>query len=101
MCADMRTSNPVLCAVALISIAACEGRPGNVPASDVDALRSTDAALTEAIASKDLERIVAFYADDASILPVAEPLVSGRDAIRKEWGHVLSIPARALGKIAM
>ena len=64
-------SNPVRCAVALISIAACEG-PGNVQAVDVDALRSTDAALTEAVASKDLERIVAFCADDASILPVAE-----------------------------
>jgi uncharacterized protein (TIGR02246 family) len=88
----MRISNPIFCAVALISIAACEGRPGNVQAASVDALRSTDAALTEAVASKDLERIVAFYADDASILPVAEPMVSGRDAIRKEWGNILSIP---------
>ena len=58
----------------------------------MDALRSTDAALTEAVTKKDLERIVAFYASDASILPVAQPIVTGGHAIREEWGHILSIP---------
>jgi uncharacterized protein (TIGR02246 family) len=47
--------------------------------------------LTEAVANKDLDRLVAFYADDASILPVAQPTVTGRQAIREEWEQILSI----------
>jgi uncharacterized protein (TIGR02246 family) len=58
----------------------------------LDALRFTDEALTEAIADKNLERIVSFYADDASILPVQEPIVTGREAIREEWEQALAIP---------
>jgi ketosteroid isomerase-like protein len=92
VCAGMRTFNAVLCAVTLISIAACERRPGDLRAADVDALRSTDAGLTEAVKNKDLERIVAFYAHDASILPVAQPMITGGQAIREEWEHLLSIP---------
>ena len=92
MCAGMRAFNLVLCAVALISIAACERRTGDLRAADVDALRSTDAALTEAVKNEDLERIVTFYAHDASILPVAEPMVTGRQAVREEWEQILSIP---------
>lgn len=92
MRAGMGTFNPVLCAVALIGIAACEGRPGNGGTADVDALRSADAALSEAVANKNLEHIVAHYAHDASIPPVAEPIVTGRQAVREEWEHILSIP---------
>jgi ketosteroid isomerase-like protein len=54
----------------------------------LDALRSTDEALTEVIADKNLERIVSFYAADASILPVQEPIVSGKEAIRDEWSKL-------------
>jgi ketosteroid isomerase-like protein len=65
---------------------------GDVRVADVDALRSADAALTEAVRKKDLERIVAFYADNASILPMQEPMVIGRQAIQEQWKNLLSIP---------
>lgn len=58
----------------------------------MESLRTADTALQQAIAAKDLDRTVSFYAPDASLLPVAEPLVTGTDAIRKEWAHIFSIP---------
>ena len=55
-------------------------------------LKSADAELTKAVTSRDLERIVAIYADDAILLPAAEPTVTGKAAIREEWQHILGIP---------
>src|SRR5262249_30205839 len=77
---------------ALIGTAACEEHQRAGLAADLEALRSRDAALTKAVADKDLERILEFYADDASILPMEEPIASGKQAIRREWSHILRIP---------
>jgi uncharacterized protein (TIGR02246 family) len=79
-------------AFALIGTVACEVHQRADLATDLEALRSKDAALTKAVADKDLERILEFYADDASILPMEEPIVSGKQAIRREWSHILGIP---------
>jgi uncharacterized protein (TIGR02246 family) len=51
--------------------------------------------VTAAIAARDPERTVAFYADDAVVMPVAEPIVEGRAAILEEWRHVFGIPGYA------
>ena len=51
-----------------------------------------DAAMQKAVADKDLDLIVSFYADDAVLLPTAEPIVVGKPAIRDEWRHILAIP---------
>jgi uncharacterized protein (TIGR02246 family) len=88
----LRILKPVLCVAALIGTASCESQKGDRQAAELEALRSTDAALTSAVAAKDLERILEFYAADTSILPVAEPIVTGREAIREEWAHILAIP---------
>ena len=55
-------------------------------------VRAADAAITKAVEAKDLDGILAHYADDAVMLPTAEPLISGRAAIREEWQHILAIP---------
>ena len=47
----------------------------------VSELRVADSSVTAAIAAHDAARTAAFYADDAVIMPVAEPLVEGRAAI--------------------
>jgi uncharacterized protein (TIGR02246 family) len=90
MCQAKRTFDLVLCAVAIIGVTACQG--GDTREADLKALRSTDARLSRAVADKDLERTLEFYASDASILPVAEPIVTGRQAIRAEWEHIFQIP---------
>lgn len=55
-------------------------------------LRAADASMQEAVTARDLEAILAHYADDAVLLPAAEPKVEGRAALRAEWQHVLAIP---------
>ena len=60
--------------------------------AEVDALRALDNDLSKAVTNRDLEQIVSFYAEDATLLPTAEPSIHGKDAIRDEWKHILSIP---------
>ena len=55
-------------------------------------VRAADAAVSQAVTSKNLDAIVAHYADDALLLPTAEPMIRGKDAIREEWEHILAIP---------
>lgn len=57
-----------------------------------DTLRALDIQLQNAITDGDLERIMSFYAEDAVLLPAAEPLIEGKEAIRDEWAHILTIP---------
>ena len=79
--------------LAILSIlAGCNRAPANDSTADVIAVRAADSALQQAIEARDLDRIVAFYADDALLLPTAEPLISGKAAIREEWTHLLAIP---------
>ena len=61
-------------------------------AADERAVRVADSSLAAAVEAKDADRTASFYADDAVQLPVAEPLVSGRAAIREEWAKVYGIP---------
>ena len=55
-------------------------------------VRAADAAVTRAVTTKNLDGIMAYYADDAVLLPAAEPMVEGKAAIRDEWQHILAIP---------
>ena len=81
---------------AALLIAACGGDDRRTAAASSDAvatLGAADSALQVTIAARDAERTAAFYADDAVLLPVAEPIVEGRAAIQDEWRHVFGIPA--------
>jgi uncharacterized protein (TIGR02246 family) len=64
-------------------------------AADERAIRAADSALTAAVVAKDADRTAALYAEDAVLLPVAEPLIEGRAAIREEWAKVNGIPGLA------
>lgn len=39
-----------------------------------------------------LRRSMLFYADDAVLMPTAEPVVRGKAAITEEWKHIFAIP---------
>ncbi|HXG81676.1 MAG TPA: DUF4440 domain-containing protein [Sphingomicrobium sp.] len=58
----------------------------------MSAVKAADAALQLAVAAKDLDKIMVHYADDAMLMPAAEPAITGKAAITAEWKHVLSIP---------
>ena len=54
-------------------------------AADSAAIHATDSARLSAVQSKDTGRIVAFYANDGSALDPGEPLVAGKDGMRRMW----------------
>ena len=56
------------------------------------ALRAADSALQAAVAAKDPGRTSGLYMADATLLPIAEPAVVGREAIRDEWAKTFGIP---------
>lgn len=58
--------------------------------ADVKAIRDLDAATMQAIAAKDLDKIVAFYADDASGLYADLPVLNGVAAIKALWKPLLA-----------
>lgn len=78
---------------ALLSVAACQQMAQRTPNEAMGSLKQADTALSRAISERNLEGIVAFYAEDALLLPAAEPAVSGKAAIRAEWKHILAIPS--------
>ena len=50
--------------------------------ADVKAIRDLEAATVQAIAVKDLDKFVAFYADDASVFLADQPVINGMTAIK-------------------
>jgi ketosteroid isomerase-like protein len=59
---------------------------------DEQAIRDLDAAWSHAAGSKDLDKTVSFYADDASMLPSNAPIANGKEAIRGVWSQLMSLP---------
>ena len=79
-------------------VTACGARPSDEapdPAQALATLRAADSMVQAAIVERDAERTASFYAEDAVLMPVAEPIVEGRAAILVEWRHVFGIPGFA------
>jgi ketosteroid isomerase-like protein len=55
-------------------------------------LRKADASIQYAVTQKNIDSLISFYAEDASLLPTAEPIVRGKSDIKKEWQHIFEIP---------
>ena len=83
---------PLLYLSVALMLSSCTHTSSVVSGSGVDAIRDSDAALSRAVEDKNLDAIMAFYADDAVLLPTAEPIIVGKSAIREEWRHILAIP---------
>ena len=60
------------------------------------AILATDRPWQEAIAAKDVERTLAFWADDAVVLPPGQPSVVGKDALRGFVTESFKIPGFGL-----
>lgn len=60
--------------------------------ADEAAIRAASQEWSNAASSRDLEKAVSFYADDATYNPPGAPLAAGKDAIRKVWAGVVAIP---------
>ena len=69
---------------------------GKGPSGNAEAIRKLDAEWSTAAQSKDIEKVVSFYADDASALPFNAPIANGRDQIRQLWSQLMSTPGFSL-----
>ena len=60
------------------------------------ALRDADAAWSKAAGSKDLDKTVSYYSDDATVLPPNASAATTKEAIRKIWQDMLATPGFAI-----
>jgi len=75
----------------LLLAAACgPATPPDNRATDVSALRDLDAQWSKTAGTNDVDASVAYYSDDASLLPPNAPIVTGKQAIRAAWAAMLA-----------
>ena len=60
------------------------------------AVRDQDAQWSKAAESRDVDKLVSFYADDAIVLPAHAAIATTKDSIRNIFQRLLSIPGVAL-----
>lgn len=63
---------------------------------DENEIRKADAAWSQAAERKDLDKCVAFYADEASVFPFNAPIANGKDQIKQLWSQLMSKPGFSL-----
>ncbi len=73
--------------------AVCEG-PDQT--AGVEAIKALDASWVAAAQTRSPDAWVAFYADDAAVLPPNEPIATTRDAMRKSVSELLTLPGLAI-----
>ncbi len=87
--------NLVVMLLFAVSIAPPVAMASNASAEE-RAIRDADAAWSHATETKDLEKALSFYADDASVLPFNAPIAVGKDQIRQVWSSLASKPGFSL-----
>ena len=78
-----------LCLAGLIMVDAGCNQPDNRTA-DAQAIKDLEAAWQKD--TKDVEKVLSYYADDASLVILGEPVATGKDAIRKVIKNMVSDP---------
>ena len=81
--------------VSIIGTQALHAQP-DTRAADERAIRETDMAWSKAAGAKDLDRMLTFFADDASELPPNAPMATGKEALRKVWSEYFATPGFAI-----
>jgi ketosteroid isomerase-like protein len=68
----------------------------STPAEDEAAVRQTDENWSKAAQSKKVDDWVAFYSDDAVLLPPNDKKASGKEDVRRYIGQLLMLPGLSL-----
>ena len=76
-------------ALLLLASACTPPPPPDTRAADEAAIRDADAQWSKTAGANDLEGTVAYYTDDATLLPPNEPIANGKQAIRAIWASLL------------
>jgi ketosteroid isomerase-like protein len=86
-------SGMVLLASACLAMLGCTQQRSANQTNATDAVKAADASFQQAVAAKDLNKIMSHYAENAVLMPAAKPLLTGKAAITNEWKELLAIPA--------
>jgi len=96
---------PVFALALALLLAGCAGGGSSTPSpadtakahdAAVQAIKETESAWMTDINTKDVEKWLSYYTDDASVLVVNAPIATGKDAIRNMLKPMLSDPAFAI-----
>jgi ketosteroid isomerase-like protein len=94
--AVVRKAGLLLAVLAVLSIVSCnsgqQAPVADTRAADEAAVRKADADWVKAAQTKRVEDWVAFYADDAVVLPPNDKTATGKDSIRKIINDLLGLP---------
>jgi uncharacterized protein (TIGR02246 family) len=64
--------------------------------ADERAVRECEIEASKALAAKDLDSLISFFADDASGFYPNTPIIIGKDALRQSWKTILATPGLAM-----
>lgn len=76
----------------LVTASACAGGPKQqeFTRADAEAIRETSAQLTAAFNQKEVEKLVAFYADNSVFMPPNAPVLRGRDPLKSFFDTMIA-----------
>jgi len=75
---------------------ACSTTGPSSQSADLAAVRSVEAAWVKDLATKDVDKFVSYYADDASVLLPNQMLITGKDNIKAAFKPIMADPNFAL-----
>jgi ketosteroid isomerase-like protein len=96
---ERRQATTAITAAFLLLVLGCNRapqQPVSTQAADEAAVRQTDENWSKAAQSKKVDDWVAFYSDDAVILPPNDKKASGKEEVRKGIGNLLALPGLTL-----
>lgn len=87
---DIRVSTFIF--LLLLSFSSACRSSADTRAADETALRTLDEEWSRSVTSRDVEKVISYYADDAVVMPPNIPTLAGKDSIRTLWRSMLESP---------
>jgi uncharacterized protein (TIGR02246 family) len=89
---DIRVSTLFLFLFLLALSTACQSQATSDTRANEAALRKLDDEWSKAVGSRDLEKTISYYSDDAVVMPPNIPTLTGKEPIRTLWKSMLESP---------
>lgn len=85
----------LVCLLLLLALStACQTQAtGDTRAADEAVLRKLDDEWSRAAGSRDVEKTISYYTDDAVVMPPNIPTLTGKEPIRSLWKSMLDSPS--------
>jgi uncharacterized protein (TIGR02246 family) len=84
------------CAIALATLTGCNQAPPDTHDADVKAIKDNEVQWNADWAAKDLDKLMAHYADDVFFVTTGAPAITTKDALRAAFKEMAADPALSL-----